>query len=91
MIEIKERPMEDNKKKAKKEQEKEQAKEKEKGKATVVEKRQGTTELGSLSRKTTRATKPIYQAVLLDDDVNIIVERVYDSMTEPIKTFTTVQ
>ena len=58
---------------------------------TVGEKRQGTIELGSLLRKKTRATKLIYQVVLHDDDVNTIVDRVCDSMIEPITTFTTTQ
>ena len=55
---------------------------------TVGEKRQGTIELGSPSRKKTRSTKMTYQAVLHDDDVNTIVDRVYDSMSKPITTFT---
>ena len=76
-----------------KEQEKgkEQAIENEKGKAKVGEKRQGTTDLGSLQKKKTRATNLIYKAVLHDNGVSTIAGKVYDSMIEPITTFTTVQ
>ena len=58
---------------------------------TVGEKRPGTTELGSLPRKKTRSTKLTYEAVLHDDDVNTIVDRFCESMTEPITAFTTMQ
>ena len=40
-------------------------------------------------RKKERVTKTTYQEVLHDDDVNTIADRFYDSMTEPITTFTT--
>ena len=91
MLEKEESPMKDKEKNAEKEQEKEKAKEKDKGKATVGDKRPSTTELGSLTRKKTRVVKLTYQAVLHDDDFNTIADRVYDSMTEPITTFTTMQ
>ena len=62
-----------------------------KGKATIGEKQSGTIELGSSSRKKERVAKTTYQVVLHDDDFNSIMDRVYDSMTEPITTFTTTQ
>ena len=84
---IEESPTEDKEKKVEKEQEKEQAKKKNKGKATVGEKRSGTTKLGCSPRKKTRVAKSTYQVVLHDDDFNTIADRVCDSMTKPITTY----
>lgn len=47
--------------------------------------------MGSSLRKKARVAKPIYQAVLHDDEFNTIADRVFDSMTESITTFTTTQ
>lgn len=87
----KENSKEDKEKKVEKDKEKEKAKEKDKGKEIVGEKRSATTELGSSPRKKARVSKPTYQAVLHDDDINIMVDSVCDSMSESITTFTTVQ
>lgn len=86
-----ENPKEEKDKKAEKEkeQEKELAKDKDKGKMTLSEKRPSTTNTGSSLRKKARVSKPTYQVVLHDDDFNTIVDRVCDSMSEPITTFTT--
>ena len=70
---------------------KREAKEKDKGKAKIGKTRQGTTELGIPPRKKTRDTKLTYQAMLHDDDVNTIADRVCESMIEPITAVTTVQ
>ena len=86
-----ENPKEEKEKKTKEDQEKEKAKEKDKGKETAREKRPSTSELGSSLRKKGRVAKPTYQAVLHDDDFNTIADRVYDSMSESITTFKTVQ
>ena len=91
VTEKEESPKEDKEKKVEKEQEKEQAKEKDKGKVIVGENRSGTIELGSSSRKKERVAKPTYQVVLHDDDFNTIADRVCDSVSEPITTFTTTQ
>ena len=42
-------------------------------------------------RKKRKSSKPTYQAVLRDDGLETIVERVCDNMAEPITTFKTTQ
>lgn len=89
--EQKKEPAKDKEKKAEKDQEKDKAKEKDKGKATLGEKRPSMTDTRSSPRKKERVSKPTYQAVVHDDDFNTNADRVYDSISESITTFTTVQ
>ena len=49
------------------------------------------TDTRNSSRKKKKSSKPIYQVVLHEDDFNTITDRVCDSMSEPITTFTSVQ
>lgn len=84
-----ENPKEDKEKKVEKDQEKE--KDKDKGKEIVGEKRLATTELESSLRKKARVSKSTYQVVLHNDDFNTITDRVHDSMSKSITTFTTAQ
>ena len=74
-----------------KDQEKDKAKEQDKGKATLGEKRPSTTDTGSSPRKKRKSSKPTYQAVLHDDDLETIVDRVCDNMSESITAFKTAQ
>jgi len=70
---------------------KEEAKEKDEGKATISEKQPSMTDIGNLPRKKRKSSRPTYQAVLNEDDFTTIADKVYDSMTEPITTFTSTQ
>ena len=45
--------------------------------------------MGSLSRKKRKSSKPTHQEVLHDDDLETIVDRVYDTISAPITTITT--
>lgn len=56
---------------------------------TLGEKRPSTIYMGSSPRKKARLSKSTYQSLLHDDDFNTIVDRVCNSMYEPITTFTT--
>ena len=62
-----------------------------KSKASIGEKRPSTTDTGSSPRKKRKSSKLTYQAVLHDDDLETIVDRVYDTISTPIIAMTIVQ
>jgi hypothetical protein len=49
------------------------------------------TNIGNSPRKKKKSSKPTYKAVLHKDDFNTIADRVCDSMSKPIATFTSPQ
>ena len=97
MIEENPKEKEEKKKEKEKEQEKEptkdqendKAKEKDKGKETLGKKRPSMMDIGNSLTKKRKSSKPTYIAVLHDDDLDTIVEKVCDNMFELITTFKT--
>lgn len=55
-----------------------------KSKASIGEKRPSTIDTGSSLRKKRKSSKLTYQAVLHDDDLETIADRVYDTILAPI-------
>jgi hypothetical protein len=47
--------------------------------------------MGSSPKKKRKSSKPTYQEVLHDDDLETIVDRVYDTISTPITTITLAQ
>ena len=74
-----------------KDQEKDKAKEQDKGKATLDLNRPSMTDTGSSPWKKRKSSKPTYQAVLHDNDLETILDRVRDNMAKPITIFKTAQ
>ena len=74
-----------------KDQENDKAKEKDKGKATLGENWPSMMDTRNSPRKKRKSSKPTYQVVLHNDDLDTIVDRVCDNMSESITAFKTVQ
>ena len=89
-----EKPEKEKEKGKGKKEEEGKGKEKEeidKRKASISEKHQSTTDMGSSPRKKRKISKPTYQAVLHDDDLETIADRVDNTISTRITAISTLQ